>query len=263
MDKEEITLSVIQCDIAWEDKERNLQLLEERLRSLRDNMPDITVLPEMFSTGFCTSTPLAETTGGPTIEALKRLAAQYGTAITGSFLATEGGRYYNRAFFITPQGETHYYDKRHLFVMSEEKNVLTPGTSRTIFQYMGWNICLAVCYDLRFPSWLRNNDNRYDLLIIPANWPKARISAWNTLLAARAIENLCYVCGANRVGNDINNYWHNGSSSVTDFKGERITPAADNGEETILTAQLSRAKLASFRTKFPAWKDADSPEALF
>ncbi len=256
MKKDDLTIYAMQTDIAWEDKERNLQKLESRLRSFHDFNADIVALPEMFTTGFTTETSLAEPNDGITVSRLKALAGTFNTALTGSFLAEENGKFYNRAFFITPAGDTFFYDKRHLFVMSDEKNKLTPGNAGITIPYKGWNISLAICYDLRFPVWLRNKGNVYDLMIIPANWPKARITAWDILIKARAIENLCYVCGVNRVGKDAAGIYHNGASVISDFKGI-CTTASEDGEEDVLVSTLSKSALDSFREKFPAWKDAD------
>ena len=186
---ESIRISIIQTDIVWENKQENLRLLHEKLQSLR-GITEIVVLPEMFSTGFSMqSKMLAEPNSGATITILKQWAAQFQLAICGSYIATENDQFYNRAFFLTPEGEEFYYDKRHLFRMGREAEHFSVGDKRLIIPYRGWNICLLVCYDLRFPVWSRNVNNEYDLLIYVANWPIPRRLVWDTLLRARALEN--------------------------------------------------------------------------
>ena len=197
---ESIRISIIQTDIVWENKQENLRLLHEKLQSLR-GITEIVVLPEMFTTGFSmNSRLLAEPVSGTTLRSLKNYAIEFHLSLAGSFICEEQGSYYNRAFLITPDGQEFYYDKRHLFRMGHEAEHFSAGSRKVIIPYNGWNICLQVCYDLRFPVWSRNVNNEYDLLIYVASWPTPRIQAWNTLLCARAIENQCYVCGVNRIG---------------------------------------------------------------
>ena len=198
----QLRLTLIQTDIIWENKQENLSLLRNRLEKL-SGTTEIVVLPEMFSTGFSMNCEkLAEPITGETIQTIKELASLHQLAIAGSFMCDESGVYYNRAFFITPDGEEYYYDKRHLFRMGEEANHYTAGTKQVVISYLGWNICMQVCYDLRFPIWSRNVDNKYDLLIYMAHWPESRRTSWDVLLRARAIENLSYACGVNCVGID-------------------------------------------------------------
>jgi predicted amidohydrolase len=248
-------VSVLQTDIAWEDKRRNLQHLRSRLEELHGET-DLVVVPEMFSTGFSMNNrELAEPADGHTITTLRRWAATYQVALAGSYMASDRG-YTNRAFFLTPDGEAFYYDKRHLFRMGDEAVYFSAGNARVIVPYRGWNICMMVCYDLRFPVWCRNVDNGYDLLICTANWPSPRRRVWDTLLAARAIENMSYVCGANRVGADGNNLQYNGGSAIYSPKGTPIAAAPDNVDHAV-TADLSLDELNSLRKKFPVWMDAD------
>lgn len=254
-----MNLSVVQTDIAWEDKQTNLQNLRDRLTKLCGRT-DIVVLPEMFSTGFTmNSEAMAEPVTGETITTLRSMAAEYQVALAGSYIAQEQAHYYNRAFFLTPEGEAYYYDKRHLFRMGDEGKHFSAGDRKLIIPYRGWNICLLVCYDLRFPVWSRNLNNEYDLLIYTANWPTPRRHVWDTLLAARAIENMSYVCGANRIGEDSNRLAYNGGSAIYSPKGESIAIAKDN-EDAIITARLNRDELTAFREKFPVWRDADKFE---
>ena len=252
-----LKISIVQTDIAWENKQENLRMLREKLHALRGTT-EIVVLPEMFSTGFTMkSRELAEPESGITVRILKELAADFQLALCGSFICSERSNYYNRAFFITPEGEEFYYDKRHLFRMGNEAEYFSSGNNKLIISYRGWNICLLVCYDLRFPVWSRNVNNEYDLLIYVASWPQARRLAWDTLLCARALENMCYVCGVNRIGVDGNKLIYNGGSVVFSAKGEVLASVPD-GEEGIETVSLSLISLQQLRDKFPVWKDADA-----
>ena len=252
-----LKISIVQTDIAWENKQENLRMLREKLHALRGTT-EIVVLPEMFSTGFTMkSRELAEPVSGITVRILKELAADFQLALCGSFICSERSNYYNRAFFITPEGEEFYYDKRHLFRMGNEAEYFSAGNNKLIISYRGWNICLLVCYDLRFPVWSRNVNNEYDLLIYMASWPQARRLAWDTLLCARALENMCYVCGVNRIGVDGNKLIYNGGSVVFSPKGEPLA-SVPVGEEGIETVSLSLISLQQLRDKFPVWKDADA-----
>jgi predicted amidohydrolase len=177
-------------------------------------------------------------------------------AVAGSFIAKDNGKYYNRAFFITPEGDSLFYDKRHLFQMGDEDQYFTAGDKRLVVSYRGWNICLLVCYDLRFPVWSRNVNNEYDLLIYCANWPEARKKVWKILLQARAIENMSYVCGVNRVGIDGKGFTYRGDSLIISPKGKKLADAGKR-EEVTRTVSLSMDEISELRSKFPAWKDAD------
>jgi predicted amidohydrolase len=258
-----LNISLIESDVIWNDKKANLQNLEEKLTFIPKGT-DIVVLPELFSTGFYIEQPnemreLAERNTEDTILTLKRLAKEYNVAITGSFMARTADRIFNRAFFVESSGDETYYDKRHTFNIGGEQEVFTSGNKKPhIIRYRGWNILLSVCYDLRFPVWLRNIDCKYDLLIVVANWPKARDYVWQHLLIARALENQCYVCGCNRIGNSPSGIEYIGNSMILDFRGKVIANAADNN--AIITASLSSDKLRSFRESFPVWKDFDEFE---
>ncbi len=250
-------ISLIQYDIVWENKDANLNFLFPLLKSLTGKT-ELVVLPEMFSTGFSMkSESLAEPMTGLTINTLKQWASDFGFAIAGSFICTENELYFNRAFFVTPDSQVYHYDKRHLFRMGDEPNYFHPGNEPTILTYHGWNIRLAVCYDLRFPVWLRNRENAYDLLLLVANWPTARIQVWDNLLTARAIENQCYVCGVNRIGTDGLGLPYEGHSMLIDARGKCILRTPDNQCE-ICTTEIELEKLHLFREKFPVWKDADN-----
>lgn len=254
-----LRISMVQSHIIWEDRDENLGYYGELLRRV-SGKTDIAVLPETFTTGFSMDVEkLADTMDGPTIPTIKGWAKKYKLAVAGSFIAKEGGEYFNRAFFVTPEGETYLYDKRHLFRMAGEDQHFTAGDKRTIVRYKDWNICLQVCYDLRFPVWSRNVDNEYDLLIYVANWPEARKKVWKTLLQARAMENMAYVCGVNRVGIDGKGFVYRGDSMIFSPKGKKLADAGKR-EEVTRTCTLTRADLEDLRGKFPAWKDADAFE---
>lgn len=253
-----LRVSIAQYNIAWEDKQANLAYIKRVMQEI-SGKTDILVLPEMCTTGFTmNSKVLAEPMNGNTITCFKKWSEQYNIALCGSFIACEGNRFFNRAFFIS-EHEEHYYDKRHLFRMGAESEHFASGNKRLIFEHKGFHICLLICYDLRFPVWARNVINEYDLLIYVANWPTSRANVWNTLLPARAIENMSYVCGVNRIGKDGNNWLYEGDSKVIDAKGYEILSTTLN-QEQIKTVYLSKKDLDSFRDKFPVWKDADKFE---
>lgn len=260
MTSHNLNICLLPLEIEWEEKETNLNRLEEKIASLHPET-DLLVLPETFSTGFPSGEEkehvrgLAERNTGATIERLKRLAADHCVAIAGSYIADSGGSLYNRAFFLEPSGDEYFSDKRHLFSMAGEHKCFSRGYGRMRLRYRGWNIAMVVCYDIRFPAWCRNTGNEYDLLIAVANWPEVRIDAWNKLLPARAIENLAYVAAVNCKGRDKKGFVYDGTSHILDFKGNDIAYHDDgNG---FLYASLSREKIDSFRTKFPAFLDAD------
>jgi omega-amidase len=252
-------ISLIQDTIAWADKAANLQRTGEQLASLA-GQTDLVVLPEMFTTGFCTDElHLAETMDGDTVKTLRAWALKYQLAIAGSFIATEAGKNYNRAFFVFPSGEIETADKRHLFSMGGEHNHFSGGDKRMTVNYCGFNICLLVCYDVRFPVWARNVNNEYDLLVYVANFPERRIADWNILLQARAIENQTYVCGVNRVGVDGLGIAYNGHSTLLDCKANSLLTFPENGT-SIQTTEIDLESLQRYRQKFAVWRDADAFE---
>lgn len=256
-----LNICLFPMNIAWGEKEKNFKTLEKSCSEIHP-ATDILVLPETFSTGFPSGIgkedirPLSERNTESTIDFLKYLANRYSMAIAGSFIANSGGSLYNRAFFIEPSGEETFADKRHLFTMAGEHNNFSRGYERLKIRYRGWNIAMIICYDIRFPVWCRNVDNEYDLLIAVANWPKVRVDAWNKLLYARAIENEAYVAGVNCSGVDTAGFEYDGSSEIIDFKGKEISNRVDENSPYIY-ATLSMEKLERFRSKFPAFNDAD------
>lgn len=256
-----LKLCLVPMEIAWGNKEKNLDTLKEAFKHIHPET-DIAVLPETFSTGFPSSEmqedikKYAEAKDGPTLNLIRELSKKHNLAIAGSFIAKEGDKLFNRSFFIEPSGDEYYSAKKHLFSPGGENKIFHAGTSRLSVRFRGWNISLVVCYDLRFPVWCRNRNNEYDLLIAIANWPVSRIDTWDTLLKARALENSSYVCGVNCRGIDELGGDYNGSSHVFNYKGKDI--AVDISNDGLLYAGLSMQRLMNFRDKFPVWKDADN-----
>jgi len=250
-----LRVTMIQTDLAWQDPAANRAIIAAHCRGLAGHT-DLIVLPEMFSTGFSMAAlQLAETMDGPTVGWLREQAVALGCAITGSLIVREGDRHYNRLLWAAPDGRLRHYDKRHLFRMALEHQHYAAGTRRLVIEHRGWRVCPLVCYDLRFPVWSRNRDD-YDLLLYVANWPASRRLAWKTLLRARAIENLSYVVGVNRIGRDGNDVAYAGDSVALDYLAEPL--AGDRGGDFSETAVLDRDALGAFRSSFPAHLDADA-----
>lgn len=247
-------VAVIQSDIIWESPKANLEAFENKINSIEEEV-DLIVLPEMFSTGFTMNpSTVAESMAGATVSWLMDLANLKNTAITGSVIIEENNKYYNRMLFVYPTGEIKYYDKRHLFSLAKEEDFFTAGREKVIVNYNGWDICLQICYDLRFPVFVRNVEN-YDLLIYVASWPKPRIMAWDSLLRARAIENLCYTIGVNRVGIDGNKLEYVGHSQAIDYLGNSIIEPFEN--ETISIFSIDKAIMLETRSKLNFLNDKD------
>ena len=214
------------------------------------------VLPEMFSTGFITMPAGEAESDGASLGWMKAIAKKYGCAVAGSVATEDGGLFYNRFYFVKPDGTFVKYDKRHLFSFAGEDRRFTAGSEKVITEYNGVRFFLQVCYDLRFPCFSRNIlPNPYDAVIYVASWPSPRIGAWDTLLKARAIENQCYAIGVNRVGKDPS-CQYNGHSSIVDPYGNASASCAE-GVEEIVSADLDLDSLQAFRDKFPVLKDAD------
>lgn len=277
-----LTFTLIQTNLHWEDKAANLRMLEEKINSIQ-HPTQIIVLPEMFNTGFSMKPEeLAEDMGGPTVQWMKKIAAEKRVIVTGSMMVKEPvvseaassdqtgeadptQYYFNRLIWMLPNGHYGVYDKRHLFAFAGEDQHYTAGTKRLIASVNGLKINLQVCYDLRFPVWARQapsiieragGEAEYDILIYVANWPERRVHAWKTLLTARAIENQCYVIGVNRTGTDGNEIYHSGSSMVIDAMGDVLY--CKEHDEDVHTITLSKDKLNDLRSKLPFLKDGDA-----
>ncbi|WP_282030391.1 amidohydrolase [Winogradskyella eximia] len=251
----DIRVAIIQTDLVWENPEENRRLLEAKINTISTEV-DLIILPEMFTSGF-TMNPdaVAETMEGKTIAWLKDITRAKQMTIMGSLVVSENNNFYNRMVCVEPSGTITTYDKRHTFTLAGEHNVYTAGTEKVLFNYKGWRICPLVCYDLRFPVWARNVED-YDLLIYVANWPKVRIDAWDTLLKARAIENMTYCIGVNRVGLDGNNFEYSGHSAAYDVLGNRIDTLSEN-EEAIQIVTLEKSAIKKYREKLNFLNDRD------
>ncbi len=249
---DDMKVAALPLDIRSGEPEANRRMAQIMIEALPPGV-DILVLPELFTTGFVPNAAkcaaMAEDNDGPTMQMVRSLAASRGMAIAGTFLARTGDRLYNRAFFVEPGGDAMFYDKRHLFMLSDESKIMTPGTALPpTYRYRGWNISIIVCFDLRFPTWCRNLGLRYDLLLVPANWPKRRRHAWKTLLEARAIENQAYVVGANRGGADFEN-----ETYMIDYIGKIMSV----DQASTVFATFKKSALVKYRQDFPVWESAD------
>jgi predicted amidohydrolase len=244
---------LLQTDIEWQLPENNRRHIKEII----DFSPkaDVIILPEMFTTGFCISpAKIAEKADTITFEWMQNVAKEKQAAIAGSISVEESGRYYNRLYFVKPDGNYFIYNKRHLFSFVGEGKEYTAGSERVIADYGGFRILLQVCYDIRFPVFSRNRGD-YDMIVYVANWPVTRIGAWKTLLSARAIENQCYVAGVNRTGCDLSAKY-NGGTALIDFLGNPVVSVESDTEEAVL-GKVNIQSLNDFRRKFPALADAD------
>lgn len=251
-----MNISIIQPDLVWEDKTANFNNLS-RLISPLFNKTGIVILPEMFNTGFSMDPEkLNELPGRETFEWMLNLSQKGNFGLCGSYIIKENEHYYNRWVFVSPEKEYWQYDKRHLFSMGGEDKLFSIGKTRLVFTFRGVRISPNICYDLRFPVWSRNR-NDFDLLIYAANWPNVRREVWNILLKARAIENQCYVAGANRIGTDSNGIEYCGDSMIINPRGETIGAAKPN-EECSLSGDISMTVLSDFRKRFPVQNDSDN-----
>lgn len=249
-----MVISVIQAPLVWENPIANMLYFHEKIKAANPRT-DLVVLPEMFTTGFSMNPFLtAETMQGDTIRWMQSAAMQFQFAITGSIIVFENKQFYNRMVFVHPNGAIDYYDKRHLFTLAGEDKIYSPGSEKVIVEYKFWKICLQVCYDLRFPVFSRNVEN-YDVLIYVANWPSVRIKAWDALLRARAIENMCYVIGVNRIGTDNNKHEYVGHSQAIDFFGDYLLEPQT--EEGIFEVMVYKAPLKTARKELNFLNDRD------
>ncbi|MBQ2438349.1 MAG: nitrilase family protein [Paludibacteraceae bacterium] len=264
-------IALLQYTIAWADKETNLRMAEEHIAALAGKA-DVAVLPEMFATGFCTNHPeLAETMDGEIIRRLQTVADKSGVAIVSSFIYLPDSRHSipdtpaklrNRGFMIKPHAKIEIQDKRHLYAHGGEDLFFQPAQKRHIFEYKGVKFLLLVCYDLRFPAWARNRSGSdYDVILVVANWPEVRVQYWDTLVAARATENQCYIAAVNMVGIDDKELNYNGHSVAYDTRLQPIVSFANNEEGTKI-ADFDLDALHHFREVLPLWKDVDSFEII-
>ncbi len=253
-------IALFQTNLIWENPEANRTFIEENFINETEFF-DLFVLPEMFTTGF-TMNPeyVAETMQGETISWMKSLALKKDCAVCGSLVISENNSFYNRFVFVHPNGKIDFYNKRHLFSLAGEHQKYSKGTEKVIIDYKGWKICPQVCYDLRFPAFSRNHEN-YDLLLYVANWPKPRTNAWNILLKARAVENMCFVVGVNRIGFDENNHEYIGHSQIIDELGNQTLDAKE--KQGVFIIELDRNKMLETRKKLNFLSDKDEFEIIF
>jgi len=255
--KETLNIALIQSHLAWENPVQNRAAFSTKINDISSQQIDLIILPEMFSTGFTMNAQIvAETMDGETVSWLKKIAKNKNLAICGSIIIKENKKFYNRFLFVTPQGDLHIYDKHQLFTLAKEQEVYTAGQKNVVFEYLGWKIMPKVCYDLRFPVWARNTMD-YDLLIYVASWPKPRVAAWDTLLQARAIENMSYCIGVNRIGLDGKGYEYNGHSNVYDSLGTSLLEEHPIEKETIVYTTLYKNHIERTRKKLPFLEDCD------
>lgn len=251
-----IKITTFQSYLFWENIDKNLQNLGLRLSSIREKT-DLIVLPEMFSTGFSMNpSKLAEEMGGKTMKWMLEQARKFESVVTGSIIIKEDNKHYNRLIWMRPDGTYEYYDKRHLFGLGEEDQHYTAGTKKLFVELNGWKICPVICYDLRFPVWLRNTNEEYDMLLIVANWPERRSLHWRSLIPARAIENQAFVVAVNRVGHDGNEVYHSGDSMCIDPNGKVIYYKPN--DEDLYTFSINKDDVIVARESFPFLKDGDS-----
>ncbi|MDR0971825.1 MAG: nitrilase family protein [Bacteroidales bacterium] len=248
-----MNIAIVQNDTKYGDIPYNLTHLESLLSTLKEDT-NLIILQEEFSTGFTTNASLSEKEYGKTFLWMKNLSQKKNVAVLGTILIEEEGKFFNRAYFFYPNGEYISYDKRNLFILSEEKDKITKGEKKVIVEYLGWRIAIFICFDLRFPLWMRNTysngEYEYDIALFPSSWAESRIDVFDTLLKGRAIENLAYVAGVNRIGKDETGVKYSGHSQIISYKGETIIRCEDNKEE-ILYCQIDRESLKNFRKKFP------------
>lgn len=253
-DLEDLTIALVQTPLIWEDRDANKAYFDQLLPQAAG--ADLVILPEMFTTGFSMEPEkLAEPDGGASSQWLKQWAVELGAVVTGSLIISNSNKQYtNRLYWARPDATLVHYDKRHLFRMADEHKHYSAGEHQLLVEHKGWKIRPLICYDLRFPVWSRDAYNT-DLLLYVANWPSKRRMQWNRLLAARAIENLCYVAGVNRVGIDGKKFSYSGDSQIVDYLGDPLLRCKD--EVGLFHYTLSAEKLLAFRESFPAYQDAD------
>ncbi len=250
-----MNLAFLQIPLVWESPQANRLAVESYLKEKDLSKTDLLVLPETFTTGFSMkATHLAEGMNGVTLKWMQSIATKYSTLIGGSIMVKENGNVYNRFLIVGPDGLQGQYDKKHLFGLGAEKELITAGVNREVLDINDWRVNLQICYDLRFPVWMRNTDHT-ELIVLVANWPAPRIAAWRALLVARAIENQCYVLGVNRLGEDGNGLSYTGDSLLVDPAGQILVDAGI--QEGLFSASIDKDILTNFQQKFPFLKDAD------
>ncbi len=254
-----LDIAVVQGQIKWHDSKANIDHFSKILGAYTIEVQRLIVLPEMWSTGFTMKAEKYAYAHDAALDKMKEWSNIYSSAVMGSLIAKVDNKFYNRLYCIDNGSVIDWYDKRHLFAFAGENISFTKGNDKKIVELDGWKICLNICYDLRFPVWSRNYED-YDILLYTANWPDKRLLAWDSLLRARAIENQCYVIGANCIGRDVWNNEYSGYSKVYSFDGEALTEFTT--KETIIKASLDKVTLEQFRKSFPFLNDKDQLSEL-
>jgi len=251
MEKDELTIALVQANTSGESIGANLAMLEEMLETT-DSQTDIMLLPELFNTGYQNAfTTKPEMMGMQTHRWMKQMAERKKSAICGSVAISEGGFVFNRILFVSPDGQTQHYDKVNVFKFSGEDKLFSVGKTLPLFSFLGWTIKPSICFDIRFPETIRNQDTHYDLILCSAHWPNPRIAAWDKLLQARAIENQSFLAAVNRFG-DEGEIHYSGHSVGLDFMGNQIAETSERAE--IKTFSISKSSQLNFREKFPFLK---------
>ncbi|WP_019037353.1 amidohydrolase [Psychroflexus tropicus] len=249
-----LNITYIQTQLSWEDPNANRQHFEKKLAEC-PSKTDVIILPEMFTTGFSMNAEANAEEAEVVLSWMQEQADAFDVALTGSAMVKDQGKFYNRMFFVQPNGTFFTYNKKHLFTLAGEHKIYEQGSERCIVEYKEWKLCLQVCYDLRFPVWARNQDD-YHALIYVANWPKKRVAAWDILLQARAVENMSYCIGLNIIGIDGNDFPYVGHSSAYDALGKRLSQHHPE-EEAIETVVLDKASLYELRNQLGFLRDRD------
>lgn len=251
----DLRVTIIQTELAWQAPDANLEMFTNRLDAI-EAPTDLVVLPEMFATGFTMDRKAAQSMNGTAVTWIRNQARKRKLHILGSIAITDQDRLYNRLLWVTPEGNLRTYDKRHLFRMAGEHQVYTAGLRLLTITVNGWRLRPFICYDLRFPGWMRNLNNSYDAAIVVANWPAPRRRHWQILLQARAVENQVWMVGVNRIGSDGDGRSYSGDSAIIAPDGKRHLDAGD--DDAVLTTTLARDTLEACRHDFPVWMDADT-----
>lgn len=253
--QDQLKVHLIQTDTVWKNIKENIENISQKINQITEKT-DLIVLPEMFSTGFVMEpSEVAEPMDGSAVTWMIDTAKSKDCAITGSLIIKENNQFYNRLIFVKPSGKIEYYNKKHLFTHAGEDKIYTAGRERKVIEYKGWKIATFICYDLRFPVWSRNIED-YHIALYVANWPTPRINAWNTLLKARAIENICYAIGVNRIGTDANELEYIGHSQITNPLGNNIKKSTTEAEDIISTT-LYKVEILKDRKDFKFLDDRD------
>ncbi|MEM6516357.1 MAG: amidohydrolase [Bacteroidota bacterium] len=253
---EKLNVALIQTELFWEDPKRNREHFERKILTIPEGT-DLIILPEMFTSGFTMNAEkVAESMDGITVNWMKHLAKTKDAAIIGSIVISENEAFYNRLLFVLPNGQIRHYDKKHTFTLAGEHKAYSAGHSQALIEFRGWKILPLICYDLRFPVWARNTMD-YDVLLYVANWPNKRISAWDTLLKARAIENMSYCIGVNRIGEDANGRYYPGHSAVYDVLGNKLDTIESN-ESIVEIVSIDKKEIDNTRKKLGFLNDRDN-----